>query len=243
MKKALLSRCVFQDANDRRAKDGETELAMSERMVGVESVVGSRIACSQPVATASAACGHSLCPRPSHRHHLAPRRRGQRRLPRLLLLPGGTRTQDQIRRHPVAASGAADLAASGSAPGGHRRHAHQAVRPEGRRGRYPPQPHAGPGRPKVSLRTYLGDPLAGRAASAFRGFGPAALGDALCPPQNDGQDSQVAGLDVCHQARAGRPAGRVDRSDRQTSRENAVDRRRWRLREGPLLETAPCVPG
>ena len=70
----------------------------------------------------------------------------------------------------------ADLAASRSASGGHRRHAHQAVRSEGRRGRHPPQPHAGPGRPKVSLRTYLGDPLAGRAASVFRCFGPAACG-------------------------------------------------------------------
>jgi hypothetical protein len=57
IKKALLSRCVFQDANDRRAKDGETELAMSRRMVGVESVVGSRIARAQPVATASQLVG------------------------------------------------------------------------------------------------------------------------------------------------------------------------------------------
>ena len=71
----------------------------------------------------------------------------------------------------------------------------------------------------------------------IRPLGLAAAGHALRPPQNDGQDSEVAGLDVCHQACAGRPTGRVDRSDRQTSRENAVDRRRWRLREGPLLET------
>ena len=76
----------------------------------------------------------------------------------------------------------------------------------------------------------------------LRCFGLAVAGDALRPPQNDGQDSQVARLDVCHQARAGRPAGRVDRSDRQTSRKNAVDRRRWRLREGPLLE-ARLAPG
>ena len=77
-------------------------------------------------------------------------------------------------------------------------------------------------------------------------FGALALplaGDALRPPQDDGQDSQVAGLDVCHQARAGRPTGRVDRSDRQKGRKNAVDRRRWRLREGPLPETCLACRG
>ena len=65
-------------------------------------------------------------------------------LPRLLLLPGGTGRQEQIRRHPIAAVGPSDLAAAGSAAGGYRRHAHQALRPAGRRGRHPSQTHAGP---------------------------------------------------------------------------------------------------
>ena len=37
-----------------------------------------------------------------------------------------------------------------------------------------------------------------------------------------------------------RRAGRVDRSDRQKSRKNAVDRRRWRLHEMALLEARSC---
>ena len=45
------------------------------------------------------------------------------------------------------------------------------VRSEGRRGRHSPQPHTGTRRPEVSLRTYLGDPLAGHPASALRRLG------------------------------------------------------------------------
>ena len=75
-------------------------------------------------------------------------------------------------------------------------------------------------------------------------FGALALplaGHALRASENDGQDSEVARLDVCHQARAGGSTGRVDRSDRQKGRKNAVDRRRWRLCESALLET--CFAG
>ncbi len=79
MKKALPSQSVFQDASDRRAKDGESKLAMSERMVGVERVAGGRVARPQPLAAAGAADGHPLCRRAAHRHHLAPRRRSQHR--------------------------------------------------------------------------------------------------------------------------------------------------------------------
>ena len=43
MKKALLSQRVFPDTGDRRAKDGDGKLAMSERMVGVERVAGRRL--------------------------------------------------------------------------------------------------------------------------------------------------------------------------------------------------------
>src|SRR3972149_2032709 len=98
MKKALPSLCVLQDANNGRAKDVSSELAMSERMERVELVVGGRVARSQPLATAGVADGHPFCRRIAHRYQLAPRRRSQRRLPRLLLLPRPTRTQDQIGR-------------------------------------------------------------------------------------------------------------------------------------------------
>lgn len=52
LKKAHLSQVVFQDASDRRAKDGESKLAMSERMDGVQRVVGGRVARAQPMAAA-----------------------------------------------------------------------------------------------------------------------------------------------------------------------------------------------
>ena len=52
MKKALPAQCVFQDANDGRAKDGETKLAMSERLGPVEQLVGGGVARPQPLATA-----------------------------------------------------------------------------------------------------------------------------------------------------------------------------------------------
>ncbi len=209
----------------------------SGRLDGVEPVAGGGAACPKSLATARPACGHSLRPRATNRHNLASCRRGQPRLPRLLLLPGGPRTQDQIGCHPVAHSAASHCATSRPDSGGHRRHAHQAIRSDGRRSRHSSQPHARPGRPKVSLRAYLGDALVGRAASTIRSAGPALAGHALRPPQNDGQDSDVAGLDIRHQACAGSATGRVDRSDRQTSRKNAVGRRRWRLCEGTLPET------
>src|SRR3989304_5135069 len=95
---------------DRRAKDGEFDmlLAMSGRLGRVEPVAGGGTACPQPLATAGPACGHPLRSRATNRDDLAPGRRSQRRLPRTFLLPGGTRMQDQIRRHPVAGSGVAD---------------------------------------------------------------------------------------------------------------------------------------
>ena len=52
MKKALLPQVVFQDGSHRKAKDGESKLAMSERMDGVERVVGGRVARVQPMAPA-----------------------------------------------------------------------------------------------------------------------------------------------------------------------------------------------
>jgi hypothetical protein len=74
------------------------------------------------------------------------------------------------------------IAAARSDSGGHRRHTYQAIRPKGRGGRHSSQSHAEASRPKVSLRTYLGNPLAGRATSALRSFGPATAGHALRSP-------------------------------------------------------------
>ena len=216
MKKALPSQSVFHDARNGRAKDGGYKmlLAVSGGLGTVEPVAGGGAACPKPLATAGPAGGHPFRPRATDRDHLASGGWSQPRLPRLLLLPGGTWTQDRICRHAVVAAGVAYLAASRSAAGGHRRHAHQAIRSAGRGRGHPPQPHTGSRRPKVPLRTCLGNALAGHAAPQLRGFGVAAAGDALRTPQNDGQDSEVARLDVCHQARAGRPTGRVDRSAR-----------------------------
>src|SRR3972149_8572712 len=119
MKKALPSCCVFRDANDGRAKDGESKLAMSERMVGVERVVGGRVACPQPLAAAGAVGGHPFRPRPRHRDHLASRRRPPRRLRRLLLLPCPPWTQGRIGRPAPCSASGAELAVAPTPAGGH----------------------------------------------------------------------------------------------------------------------------
>ena len=57
--------------HDGRAKDGEIELslAMSEPMVGVERMVGRRIARSQSLEAADTVGGHSVCHRTAYRAH------------------------------------------------------------------------------------------------------------------------------------------------------------------------------
>ena len=173
MKKALPSQDVFHDASDERATDERVEmlLAAPGRLVPVEPVADGRAACPQPLAPAGVAHGHALRPRTANRDNLAAGRRGQRRLPGLLLLPRGTWSQNPCRGHAIVVARAADRAASRPAPGRPRRHAYQAVWPEGRRSRHPPQSHAGSGRSEISLRAYLGNPFAGRAASAIRPSG------------------------------------------------------------------------
>src|SRR3990170_1077188 len=93
IKVALPSQSVFRDASDRRAKDGGYKmcLAVSGRLGPVEPVAGNGVAWPKPLAIAGPAGGHPLRPRAADRDDLAPRRRSQSRLPRLLLLPGGTR--------------------------------------------------------------------------------------------------------------------------------------------------------
>ncbi len=133
-----------QQGHGGRAKDGEAKMSLevSEPVAGVERVAGGRVACSQSLAAAGAAGGHSFCPGTPHRHLVAPRRRCQRRLPGLLLLPCPTRTQEQIGRHTALDAVASRIAASRSAAGGDRRLAHQTVRTARRRGRHPSQSHA-----------------------------------------------------------------------------------------------------
>ena len=155
-------------------------------------MVGGRVACTQPMAAAGAVDGHPVCRRAAHRHHLAPRRRSQRRLPRLLLLPRPPRTQGRIGRHATFSAGVADLALARTAAGGHRRLPHQAVRAEGRRGGHPSQSHARPRRPEVSVWTHLGHAVAGAAASVVGRAGPAAAGHAVRPPEDDSHDSPAS---------------------------------------------------
>jgi hypothetical protein len=167
---------------------------MSGRLVGMGRVVGRRAARTQPLAAAGASDGHPVCRRAAHRHQLAPRRRGQPRLPRLLLLPCPPGTQGRFGRHAAFSAAGADLAPARSAAGGHRRLPHQAVRGQGRRGGYPPQSHARPGRPEVPVRTHLGHPVAGAAASVVGRAGPAAAGHAVRPPEDDTHHPQEARL-------------------------------------------------
>src|SRR3970040_142889 len=90
--------------HDGGAKDGQFEmsLAVSQSVVGVERMAGSRVARRASLAIAHAHGGHPVCPRTADRLHMAPRRWHQRRLRRLLLLPGPCRTQERIGRHTTA---------------------------------------------------------------------------------------------------------------------------------------------
>ena len=64
---------------------------------------------------------------------------------------------------------AANVALARAGAAGDRRFAHQAVWAEGRRGGCPSQPDARPGRPAISVRTCLGNDLAGSEASRSGG--------------------------------------------------------------------------
>src|SRR3989337_3341847 len=107
-------------------------LGMSGAVVGVEPVAGGRSARAQSLAFAGAAGWHSVCGWTADRNHLAAGRRHQRRLRRLLLLPGGPRTQDRIDCDTAGSTGARDLAAAGASVVGDRRFADEAVWAQGR---------------------------------------------------------------------------------------------------------------
>ena len=132
-------------------------------------LVGGGTAWSQSLAVAAAVAGHPVCQRTAHRDHLAPGRGDSRRLRRLLLLPAalGRKTKSVATR----LLSCCCCGCCRSRAVGDRRHADQALRAEGRRGRHPSQSHARSGRPEVSLWTHLGDDLAGPAASAVATIG------------------------------------------------------------------------
>src|SRR5580658_5203705 len=239
MKKALPSQDVFHDARDGRAKDGESKLEMSERLAGMERVVGSRVARTQPMAAAGAADGHPVCRRAAYRLHLAPHRGSQRRFPRLLLLPCDTRTQGRFGRYATFFAHTPDLALARSAAGGHRRLSHQAVWPQGGGGGHPPQSHARPCRPEIPVWTYLGYAVADIAASVVGRAGPAVACDAVRPPEDHSHHPQEPRLAISHQARTGGPLAGVDRDAREKGGKNVVGGCRRRVYQGALLEAGP----
>ena len=210
---------------------------MSGAVVGVEPVALRRSACAQPLAFAGVAGWDSVCGWPADRHHLAAGGRHQRRLRRLLLLPGSPRTQDRIDGDATGSTRLRDLAAAGAGVVGDRRFADEAVRAPGRRSRRASQSDAGAGWPAVSVWTYLGDHLAGAAAPRMGAAGVATAGDALRPPANPGDDSQVSSLAaIRHEAPVGCAAGRVARSAAEKSGQNRLGgHRRW-LCQAALLE-------
>ena len=106
-------------------------------------------------------------------------------------------------RRAVAAVAAADRRPERIEPAGrltlrHRRHADQAVRPQGPGGRHPPQPHAGAGRLEVPLRPQLGRPSAGSsimpasAPSACRCWASSTSARRTCPSCPGGRRSRSA---------------------------------------------------
>src|SRR5882672_9188167 len=179
------------------AKDGEIKMSLdlSGGMVGMERLVGRRSACPPSLATAAADGGHALRGRPSHGHHLAPCGGDQRRLLRLLLLPGQPGTQDRNRGHAVVVADLADIAVARTTAGGDRRLADQTLWSESRGSRYPSQSHARAGRSTVPLRPHLGDDFVGSAPSAVGPAGVALAGDALCATKNHCQYSPRARLE------------------------------------------------
>lgn len=101
--KSLFDQAAVDRRQDRRAKDGDSgrSLGIARTVVPVERVVGGRVARTPSLAAAGVVGRHAVRRRPAHRHDLAARRRRQRRLPGLLLLPGRRGTQERIDCHAV----------------------------------------------------------------------------------------------------------------------------------------------
>ena len=213
---------------------------MPERMVRVEHVVVDRIARSQSLAVAGADRGHAVRPRLSHRDHLAPRRRGQRRLPGRLLLPGGPRTQERIGRQATGACSFAELATARTSAAGDRRLADQAVWAESRRCRCPSQPDTGSSRSAVPVRPCVGDNFAGAAASKVGArLACRSAGAALCSQANDGRRFPKCRGWQRFATKLQLAARLVEwiAPDSETNGKNCLDRDRWRLHQAAVLES------
>ena len=224
--------------HDGRAKDGETRkaLGVSEGMVGMDRMVGSRTARHESLAIAGVDERDVVRLRTAHRHDLAAGRRHQHRLCRLLLLPRRSGTQGRIGGLAAPGAGPADCAAARPAAGGDRRFSHQALWAEGRGRRHPSQSDSRSRGPALSLWSHLGHAVVGLAASVVGRDRFAVAGLALRSSADDGEDSTPPRLEVCHQAGTGGAAGGMDRAVRQTSGKNPVDRGRWRIHQGSVLE-------
>src|SRR5262249_3336246 len=140
----------------RRAEDGG--MATARRTGDLDPRPQPAVARPPRLAPAAAAARRPLRPRPAHRGQLAARRRLGRRLPSVLLLPRQPGAKSRDGGRPAVAPGRPRPGARRAARVRPGRHADQTRGAEGRGGRYPPQPDAGPGRPEVPLRPCLGDP-------------------------------------------------------------------------------------
>src|SRR5687768_5547811 len=113
--------------HNRRAMDGEEELAGASGMGGMEPVAGMRAARSVSLAVARVVVGGPLCQRSPHGHHLAACRGDQCRLLRLLLLPRQPRWQYRIGRYAIGPAAVSCVAAARPVARRDRRFADQAL--------------------------------------------------------------------------------------------------------------------
>src|SRR3989337_2503522 len=132
MKKGSSIKLRLSDTRrDGRAKDGASgmSLEVARAVVAVECVVGGRVAWPQSLAAAGAAGGDAVCRWSSHGDHLAARGGRERRLPRLLLLPGQRGTQERIDCDSALGAGVVRDALAPASAVGDRRFANKPERP------------------------------------------------------------------------------------------------------------------
>ena len=189
-----------------RAKDGQANmwLGVSERMVRMVCAVGCGARCSSPLAAAGAVGGYAVCLWTADRLHVASCRWRQRRLRRLLLLPGECWPQERIAGHAIGRSGVADAASARAVVGSDRRLAHQAIRSQGRGSRHPSQSNSRTSRSEVLVWSHLGHTVALGASPLVGAAGLAAAHDVVCSPADDSHDPPAPRLEVSHRARVGR---------------------------------------
>ena len=128
--------------------------------------------------------------------------------------------------------------APATALAGHRRHAEQALRPEGRRGRHPPQPDARTGGAEVRLRPRLGDVGLGGAPSAVGQPSACRCWRAVRPRQGHRGAAPALSREVTFQTKLDMAGGvgRLGGDVAEIPGSNAVGGGRWRLRQEAVLE-------